>query len=438
MMEPPNRNIRNDLEICLSLPKIIRTAIIAFLISICSIVSTAQVPISTTEYLKSAVNEPSFQLENRRLDYLRNTDFELPLVDELEFRTETDEFEWKRQEYLFRLSFNGYQQHLKQGDYHKSLIELGLADQKFILHQNLMKKYFNLTNFIFQLKEIEQKEKEKLVIEDQILVAKKLGANSTRLDLDDLVDAEEDLFEIEIELIEMTEELAFWKKEFAVDLQTNNPINIDTSNLLKVSEIKSILNQFIEQKEAHPRIQQKHRRIDKAISEYELEKSEDNQFVDFIQLQYSGPRKSLNFGQEWSIGAGFRIPTKSANKLNLNELELERIEEENELQLYKIRIAENIERTQNRLDILFKQYDKIQLQIENSQANFALERLNYSTQKNPLILLQIQENILKRQKRILDIEKKIFQSYLNLLDLTGQASELPLRNYLLTGLPLFN
>ena len=44
-----------------------------------------------------------------------------------------------------------------------------------------------------------QLEKEKLVLEDQINVMRKLGANSTRFDLDDLVDAEDDLFEIELE-----------------------------------------------------------------------------------------------------------------------------------------------------------------------------------------------------------------------------------------------
>ena len=132
-----------------------------------------------------------------------------------------------------------------------------------------------------------------------------------------------------------------------------------------------------------------------------------------------------------AVGAGIRIPLKGANKLNLNELELERIEEENDLQLFQIRVAENVLRIENRLEILFNQYDLIQKQLSESQANFALERLNLSVQKSPLLLLQIRENVIARQKSLLDIEYDIFRNYLNFLDLKGKISELPLRNYLI-------
>lgn len=403
-----------------------------------SISSFSQKLFSTTDLLRTAQDEPVVNLKNRELDFLQNTNFELPLVDELEFRTETDEFVWRRQEYLLRMSFNGYQKHLKQDLFHHSLIASEESEKQFLLHQQLLRKYIQLVNYVFQKRELAHLEKEKLVLKDQIYVMRKLGASSTELDLDDLVDAENDLFDLESDELELNGDLSTLRKAFSVDLKTNAPIEIDTTNFIEISILQSTLPSIFTNNDKHPKIIQQQRNIDQVISEYALEEAENKQIIDFVQLKYTGARKSMNFGEEWSIGAGLRIPTKGTNRLKLNELELERIEEENQLQLYQIQLAERIQKAQNKLNILFDQHDLIQSQLKNSQASYVLEKLNTTTPKNTLVLLQIQEGVLKRQKRLLGIEYNIFRSYLDLLDLTGKVSEIPLRNYLSVGFESFD
>jgi hypothetical protein len=403
-----------------------------------SISSFSQKLFSTTDLLRTAQDEPVVNLKNRELDFLQNTNFELPLVDELEFRTETDEFVWRRQEYLLRMSFNSYQKHLKQDLFHHSLIASEESEKQFLLHQQLLRKYIQLVNYVFQKRELAHLEKEKLVLKDQIYVMRKLGASSTELDLDDLVDAENDLFDLESDELELNGDLSTLRKAFSVDLKTNAPIEIDTTNFIEISILQSTLPSIFTNNDKHPKIIQQQRNIDQVISEYALEEAENKQIIDFVQLKYTGARKSMNFGEEWSIGAGLRIPTKGTNRLKLNELELERIEEENQLQLYQIQLAERIQKAQNKLNILFDQHDLIQSQLKNSQASYALEKLNTTTPKNTLVLLQIQEGVLKRQKRLLGIEYNIFRSYLDLLDLTGKVSEIPLRNYLSIGFESFD
>ncbi|MDF1863290.1 MAG: hypothetical protein P1U70_00580 [Saprospiraceae bacterium] len=403
-----------------------------------SISSFSQKLFSTTDLLRTAQDEPVVNLKNRELDFLQNTNFELPLVDELEFRTETDEFVWRRQEYLLRMSFNGYQKHLKQDLFHHSLIASEESEKQFLLHQQLLRKYIQLVNYVFQKRELAHLEKEKLVLKDQIYVMRKLGASSTELDLDDLVDAENDLFDLESDELELNGDLSTLRKAFSVDLKTNAPIEIDTTNFIEISILQSTLPSIFTNNDKHPKIIQQQRNIDQVISEYALEEAENKQIIDFVQLKYTGARKSMNFGEEWSIGAGLRIPTKGTNRLKLNELELERIEEENQLQLYQIQLAERIQKAQNKLNILFDQHDLIQSQLKNSQASYVLEKLNTTTPKNTLVLLQIQEGVLKRQKRLLGIEYNIFRSYLDLLDLTGKVSEIPLRNYLSIGFESFD
>lgn len=403
-----------------------------------SISSFSQKLFSTTDLLRTAQDEPVVNLKNRELDFLQNTNFELPLVDELEFRTETDEFVWRRQEYLLRMSFNSYQKHLKQDLFHHSLIASEESEKQFLLHQQLLRKYIQLVNYVFQKRELAHLEKEKLVLKDQIYVMRKLGASSTELDLDDLVDAENDLFDLESDELELNGDLSTLRKAFSVDLKTNAPIEIDTTNFIEIGILQSTLPSIFTNNDKHPKIIQQQRNIDQVISEYALEEAENKQIIDFVQLKYTGARKSMNFGEEWSIGAGLRIPTKGTNRLKLNELELERIEEENQLQLYQIQLAERIQKAQNKLNILFDQHDLIQSQLKNSQASYALEKLNTTTPKNTLVLLQIQEGVLKRQKRLLGIEYNIFRSYLDLLDLTGKVSEIPLRNYLSIGFESFD
>ena len=48
----------------------------------------AQHTISTDEFLRTALNDQNLLLHQQQLDFLKNTDYELPWAQELEFRTE--------------------------------------------------------------------------------------------------------------------------------------------------------------------------------------------------------------------------------------------------------------------------------------------------------------------------------------------------------------
>ena len=65
----------------------------------------AQTPLSTSDILASAKNQYVLQLQNQRVGFLKNATHKLPLVDEMEFRTETNDFQLSEQRYALREDF---------------------------------------------------------------------------------------------------------------------------------------------------------------------------------------------------------------------------------------------------------------------------------------------------------------------------------------------
>ncbi|RMG76212.1 MAG: hypothetical protein D6714_21665, partial [Bacteroidetes bacterium] len=173
--------------------------------------------------------------------------------------------------------------------------------------------------------------------------------------------------------------------------------------------------------------------IDFARSDYARESAEDRNIIDYVQIKYAGAREKLSFGREWTLGAGFRIPLKNNNKLKLNELELDRLDAENDLRQFQIQTAERIRRAHYRLESLFGQYEQLEAQMRDSQARFVLSKISPSTPSDALLILKIKRNEIRQAEKLSKIRWDIFREYVRLLDLTGQLSELPLRNFLSVG-----
>ena len=69
--------------------------------------SAGQTVVSSYQLLANELDSSLIQLLQDNRTYLKNTNQEMPLINKLEFRTETDELDLGRQEYVFRISFNG-------------------------------------------------------------------------------------------------------------------------------------------------------------------------------------------------------------------------------------------------------------------------------------------------------------------------------------------
>ncbi|MBK8921932.1 MAG: hypothetical protein IPM81_10520 [Saprospirales bacterium] len=100
----------------------------------------AQNALSTADVLASARRDMAVILQAEQMDYARQTAPRLPFVEQVGLRTETDRFDWQRQEFLARLNVNGLKEMRRQGQYQQSVQQLPGSSTRRLLHEALAKR----------------------------------------------------------------------------------------------------------------------------------------------------------------------------------------------------------------------------------------------------------------------------------------------------------
>lgn len=389
---------------------------------------TAQNTITTSDFLSKALENQAILLHERQLDFLKNTDYELPWADQLEFRTETDEMDLNRQEYLMRFRYNTRGERQAQRNLHQSDIQQQVLKKTGLLEDALMDYYFLLMKYITLDREINIVQQQQLVASDKLTVIRKKAAALSDFNLNDLLNAESRTHELELKQMELEGEFQQLKKTMSTPFNADENIKLDTTNILSIpaliDKIPLLLGLTTKSELAERQLA-----IEKTELELEKEKAENNWQLDYLQFKHAG-RDNLTYAREWSFGMGVEIPLKGTNKLAKNEIMLERIELENRLTLQTISLNERLQKKQQELNLKIDQYNLANQQLSKSQLQFSYDNYPQFNDTDPLLLLNIKANILNRQANLLNIEKDIYSLYLEIIELSGRAVEMPLRNYL--------
>lgn len=206
-------------------------------------------------------------------------------------------------------------------------------------------------------------------------------------------------------------------------------IKLDTTNILSIPALINKIPLLSGTVATKSELAQRQLAIEKTGLELEKEKAENNWQLDYVQFKHAS-RDNLTYAREWSFGMGVEIPLKGNNKLAKNEIMLERIELENRLTLQTISLNEQLQKKQQELNLKINQYNLAIQQLSDSQLQFSYDNYPQFNDTDPLLLLNIKANILNRQANLLNIEKDIYSLYLEIIELSGKAVEMPLRNYL--------
>jgi hypothetical protein len=167
----------------------------------------------------------------------------------------------------------------------------------------------------------------------------------------------------------------------------------------------------------------------KTMLEYEWETAKSKFSLGYVQAQY-GYSPGDPFRKNFSIGLGFDIPLKSTGRLDLNEIQVKILESENEYFQMRNQIEENIFTLEQKLNNLISRHDLVTSHLKDSQAEFALQEYSKIAEASPRALLQLRENTLKKQLLLQELEREIYMTFVEFLDLTGTISQQPETNLL--------
>ena len=346
--------------------------------------------------------------------------FKSPLIDEAEFRTQTNEFDLQQQEYTLRLSGNSknirkYQDAIYQDLKAEYFFELAQTQEDLIgdLYEQYLEHYFDLEKLNLRKQILP-------IYDDMITVLSKENIDGD-LSVTDLIEASRKRDKIEATINFASEQL-----NQNVDLKGSS-----AEELITVTEMEKQLSSLLMQVGNNDAAVEKFE-LNKIEHQYQLEKAERDNRWDFAQIRYSGDPNDI-WEEKVSIGLGFRFPHSSKNSLDMIELQLEKMIEEEKYNRRSIEFKTGV--TQS--------YDDFLVQLNNYQASLSLiEKLKkydeltkniIPTSKREIIdILSLNIDAIEEELNVLDAKEDLYDSYINVLKKMGVFATTPRTNYLST------
>lgn len=389
----------------------------------------AQETVSSSRFFSKAMSDIQLELHERKLDYLKNTSHDLPFMEEISFRTETDEWDIRRQEYTVRLDFNPKRERRSQKNYHQSTILAAGSGRNLLIQNSLEDKYALWIEYFFYQKEKDIRQQELLILKDKFNVVGILAKTTAKYDLADLIRIEDDMDDMEGSIQEL--DLRMKELEMIVEdeLSASSVITLEMMDFISLSNMKNVLDSLPNDASLHPRLDIIMGDMAMNAAELDLEKAKNKKLLDFVQMKYAGEGSNTPYGREWSIGMGLNIPVKNSDILDIREIELKQLESQNAWDMAKLELEKRIQDRKRKINSLFQQHELLLQQQIDHEKNYSLDHYT-QTGTDPMVALKIKETQLEKQRDILDVEADIYFYYLDLLDYSGKLVAVPYVNYL--------
>lgn len=392
--------------------------------------ASGQSLVSSGNILAGARHDLVLDLHRQHLSYWQQTMRTLPFVDQISLRTETDRFELNRQEYLARVMVNGLDEIHKRRLLQETEFASEKVMQRVYWHEALLERYEAVASYRHLLYKLENLRELRIVFEDKLIVLKKLAALNAGADLDDLIKTEFELDELVLKISESEGHLEQWEQ--VIQIMTSGADanwQLDTSGFITPAQIEIVVAEIPESTIQNPQIAEIQARIDQIGAEFNFEKAQSNQILDFFQVRYASiPFAQLN--RELSVGIALNLPFKGSSRVNMSELSIDKNAADQNMELHLAEMKSQLSISRLHVASLGKRFRLAQEQWQDSQARFTLEGYTNTETESPMILLNTRELQLKRQMTGLDIEREIMEQYINILNWTGRLSEEPPVNYL--------
>ncbi len=396
----------------------------------------AQNTLSSSEILASAKQQYVLGLQQQRVDFLKNSAHKLPLVDEMEFRTETNDFLLREQQYVLRGRFHTKAQQRAHADFQQAKIELNTIDEQLLMQDLLRDRYDAIVKVSYFEKLLVAKKEQKILLEDRMTVLKK-SVNLPKFNILDLIDAEDDLHLADRDILRLKNALNLAQQKIFRYSNERGYLKTDDLQLIDMEQLMEVARSLSsEPSTAHATLVKRNLNINLAAKEQAIRRTQEENTIDYFQAQIGGT-DDRGFRQNFSLGMGITIPVRNRQQKNIDELEFEKIDEGLKYEELKIKLKERMTQIRLEMETQFELYQLLNQQLENSQADEVLEQYQKVAGASPIAMLKLKGSQFKKELEQFRIQQDIYLLYVELLDASGKMMELPLRNYLMGSLEAF-
>lgn len=387
--------------------------------------SIGQELISTAELLIIQKESEKTSAVDKGLSFLLSSPQHLPLVEKMEFRTETDEFDLGEQEYLFRMSFNGSKARKAQDDLTKRNVALLESLGEVRIRESLWYRYRQIVDWYYLDMEAKLLQDEKGLLEEKKGLCEKLMYEGNKMDLiEEFLRNEEDLAKLRRDSLHLAAYLPFLFE--SLGLESNTSFQLDRDDWISVAKMRYVLEHLGEGFLLNAEYALQSAELQFAQSELALETAESKRILDFVQLKHRRDDK-LNLPKEFSIGLGINLPIRSTSRSKLNREKLNIFEEERKMERLEEDLLKKGRKELTTFGVLFDEYMYLSNYLLQNGKEEILSRHIHNPNVELLTIFQLKESELKHKNDLLKLERELCLAYLQILELKGVSMEI---NYL--------
>lgn len=339
-----------------------------------------------------------------------------PWIEKYDLRTETRDMDPAQQEYTLRLSPTspGRRKALKGAYNH--LAEKPDFEGEEVACERRMEVHLDwLTLFVLHQQLVELQAYQDVLTDKQAVMEKLVG--TYEFDVKKLLTLEMDKNDLSIDIYNLQQQADRIAGRYSLrfsDLNFEGFIDVDmiskTFSGLQLSQMKE-----------DPELMYKRTQVQRELA---LERSENRQYLDFVQVKYRGPHTDL-LNERVSIGLGINIANPGDRKLKIQELTFEQDQIEREVNYKQAEQGQRLSQLAEKLnsDLASLAFQKKISEREQERLKSISDLISQKEGFDPLLLLDMKERRIQVRLSMLQKLENIYVVYLKYLDVTGRMCE---------------
>jgi hypothetical protein len=379
-------------------------------------------------FLLSAYQDSEVKSIDAQIQYLNSKPYRLAPINQVQFRTESNQLDPDRQEYALRVNPANPWEVKNNNRYFRDYRTMLELKRDMALEEALHDRYLLAVDLLYQ-RELTALRKKDIEIGDAYIKVLENQKASDYFDAKDYVDLKLDQIDRAVEAeeasFEMDDVMRQMSSLHALPSQQDSAWN--DQPLLSFETLIASVDSLFNAQQQSMTMAYHEQRINLLKTEYALEKSNIN--VGFLQAKYENFR--IDQGRHpWSVGMGVTIPIFNPNKGDMTKRKIEIMEEEQEKEEISQEDATGSLRTREQIKSQLARYQGIQEKIKTLSSGPMVNTLRSIEGNNPAVQLRLNSNILKLEIIALKLKQSILYTYVEFLCHVDAIQQRPLINYL--------
>lgn len=385
--------------------------------------------ITVNDYLATAYKDETLAFQTEKIAFLKNSSSNTPYINEIELRMQIDEFEDSKHKYTVRFNMNGWGEHFQGKKVYDASLVYNELERAIILNDSLKDRYMDVISYDYLENQLIFLKSLMSVYTDRVEVLKK-SVGTLQFDAIELIETERQLLDLQLDRVNIKNDKAVVEEKIRLFFPLENEVILVINDILDIYAIQQKviqLKESFEEKNVH--IHHSLYKYKMAQAKYQLEQAENKTYLSFFETSYDMDQKD-KFEKAFSIEFGVTIPIINPNRLDINRRKLNSLKEKSNWMSIKKEIQMSFYALSRKIKRLITQYEIISLQKKKSGTQETFDIFRQMDGANPLTLLKLKESMLKNEITMHKIKHQIYETYIKLLDTSGELSSPPLINHL--------